>query len=446
MRERLLTFALAVGALILFVAMFVKREGAFGARNEVPRPTTAERRGNGYHAAASWLDAEGIREISLRDRFDTLAKRQDLPRSGNLLIVTLPAANSFNTWEFIPLDKWVRAGNTLLILAALSDHPDWGFSQGILTSGDLNLLTGLEFETVFSRTARLRERERPAPGAGKKAPRVVREDEFQARQVASAFRAFAEPQRSTLLPNRPHAYFDGVQSVVALSDYQPVAWTVKVPYEGFVLSLAHEQQRGEGVMWTRPLGQGRIIVSAFGSVFTNRAIGVGDNAKLLANIVAVTVGPRGAVLFDDLHQGLGAAYDPNKFYKDKRLYITLATLVALWFIWVLGSTRLRARVATASIPREAELIRAAGGFFARALPSHAGARRLLANFFRRVSARAGASRDDRVPWDVLERNPRVAPADLEQLKSWYAEAQAARRVPLQRLHNLLVRIDRQMAT
>jgi hypothetical protein len=445
MKERLLTFALAVGAFALFIAMFAHREGAFGGRNEVPRPTTAERRGNGYHAAASWLDAEGVREISLRDRFDTLAKREDLPRSGNLLIVTLPAANSFNTWEFIPLDKWVRAGNTLLILAALSDHPDWGFSQGLLTSGDLNLLTGLEFETVFSRNARLRDRERPAPGAGKKAPRA-QEDELQAHQVAAAFRALAEPQRSTLVPNRPHAYFDGVQSVVALSDYQPVAWTVKVPYEGFVLSLAHEQQRGEGVMWTRPLGQGRIIVSAFGSVFTNRAIGLGDNAKLLANIVAVTVGPRGAVLFDDLHQGLGAAYDPNKFYKDKRLYITLATLVGLWFIWVLGSTRLRAPVATSSTPREAELIRAAGGFFARALPSHAGARRLLDNFFRRVNARAGGARDGRVPWDVLERNPRVAPADLEQLKSWYAEAQAARRVPLQRLHNLLVRIDRQMAT
>src|SRR3954465_12388771 len=102
MKERLITLSLAIGALLLFVAMFVKRQGALGARNEVPRPTTAERRGNGYHAAATWLDAEGRRESSLRDRFATLAKREDLPPSGNLLIVTLPAANSFNTWEFIP--------------------------------------------------------------------------------------------------------------------------------------------------------------------------------------------------------------------------------------------------------------------------------------------------------------------------------------------------------
>jgi hypothetical protein len=446
MRERLVTFALALGALLLFITLFVKREGALGARNEVPRPTTAERRGNGYHAAAAWLDVEGIREISLRDRFDTLAKRDDLPPSGNLLIVTLPAANSFNTWEFIPLDRWIRAGNTLLILAALSDNPDWGFSQGGLTSGDLNLLTGLEFETVTARNMRLRERERRSPGGSKKADRDATAQARQARDAAAAFRAFAEPQHSILVPNRPHAYFNGVQKVEALSDYRPVAWTARVPYEGFVLALAHEQQHGDDVMWTRPLGRGRIIVSAFGTVFTNRAIGLSDNAKLLANIVGVTVGPRGAVLFDDLHQGLGAAYDPNKFYKDKRLYITLAVLVGLWFIWVLGSTRLRAPVATGSAPREAELIRAAGGFFARALPSHAGARRLLDNFFARVSARAGGRRDAHVPCDLLERNPRVAPADIEQLKLWYAEAHAARRVPLQRLHNLLVRIDRQMAT
>lgn len=444
MKERLFTLVLAVGALALFVAMFVKREGALGARNEVPRPTTAERRGNGYHAAASWLEAEGIREISLRDRFDTLTQRDDLRSSGNLLVVTLPAANGFNTWEFIPLDRWIRAGNTLLILAALSDNPDWGFSQGGFASGDLNLLTGLEFESVRMRDFRLSQRARPVPNdARANAANAAKDDRAD---VAAAFRAFAEPQRTTLVPNRSHAYFEGVKNVVALSDYPQQAWTVKVPYEGFVLALAHEQQRGEGVLWTRPLGQGRIIVSAFGSVFTNRAIGLADNARLLANIVGVNVKEGGAVLFDDLHQGLGAAYDPDRFYKDKRLYVTLGVLVALWLVWVLGSTRLRAPQSIASAPREAELIRAAGGFFSRALPSHAGARCLLDNFFRRVTARAGGRRDDVVPWDVLERSPRVAPADIEQLKGWYAEAHASRRVPLQELQNLLVRIDRQMAT
>jgi len=441
-KERLVTLACALGALALFFAMFVKREGPLGARNEIPRPTTAERRGNGYHAALSWLDAEGIRAVSLRDRYDVLARRADLPRGGNLLVVTLPAATGFTTAEFVPLDRWVRAGNTLLVLAALSDNPDWAFSQGGLASGDLNLLTGLEFETVRSREARIVKRTHPAvPGSqGKDAASKARAD------TVAAFRAFAEPQRISMVANRPHAYFDGVRTVESLSDYPHQIWTVKVPYEGFVLALAHERESGEGVLWTRPLGGGRIIVSGLGSVFTNRALGLADNAKLLAKIVGVNVGAQGAVLFDDFHQGLGAGYTSEKFYRDRRLYITLGVLAALWLIWVLGSTRLRVPESRVATPREAELIRAAGGFLSRALPTHAGARQLLDNFFRRVGARAGERREPGVPWDVLERSARIAPADLEQLKGWYADAYAARRVPLGRLQNLIVRLDRQMAT
>ena len=51
MKERLFTLLCAVGALLLFVLMFVRREGGLDPRNETPRPTTAERRGNGYNAA-----------------------------------------------------------------------------------------------------------------------------------------------------------------------------------------------------------------------------------------------------------------------------------------------------------------------------------------------------------------------------------------------------------
>jgi hypothetical protein len=441
MRERLITLACAVGVFLLFIAMFVKRDNPMGGRNDVPRPTTVERRGNGYHAAISWLDAEGIRAVSLRDRFDTLPQRKDLSPSGNLLIVTLPAVNGFNTWEFIPLDRWIRAGNTLLVLAPLADNPEWGLEGGFAAS-DLNLLTGLAFETTRAREQRLRRRAEAATPGSPPTPNA----EQTPQDISTDFRMFAEPKRTLMVPNRPHAYFNGVKDVVALSDFPQQSWAVKVPYEGFVLALAREQEDGAGVMWTRPLGQGRIIVSGFGTLFTNRAIGLEDNARLLANIVGVTVSEGGAVLFDDLHQGLGAAYDPSKFYKDRRLYVTVGVLVALWFVWVLGSTRLRAPVSSTSTPREADLIRAAGGFFARALPTHAGARRLIDNFFKRVSARAGGRRDDGVPWGLLERSPRVAPADIEQLRKWYEQAYASRRVPLQELQNLLVRIDRQMAT
>jgi hypothetical protein len=209
---------------------------------------------------------------------------------------------------------------------------------------------------------------------------------------------------------------------------------VKIPYDGFVLSLAHEQRTGDGVLWTRLSGKGRVMVSGLGSVLTNRALGLADNGRLLANIVAATVAPGGAVLFDDMHQGLGAAYDPAKFYSDARLYETVGILVAVWLVWVLGSTRLRWSVTQASVPREAELVQVTGKFFARVLTSDAAARGLFAHFFRRI----GSS------WQRLDELDRVSHVELQQLKDWYAAAHAARRVPLLRLRRLMLKIERQL--
>ncbi len=75
MKERLITLVFALGALALFAVMFLKREGAFG-NNEVPGPISSERRGGGYHAAMTWLEGEGIRTFSLRERFTSLAARE----------------------------------------------------------------------------------------------------------------------------------------------------------------------------------------------------------------------------------------------------------------------------------------------------------------------------------------------------------------------------------
>jgi len=61
----------------------------------------------------------------------------------------------------------------------------------------------------------------------------------------------------------------------------------------------------------------------------------------------------------------------------------------------------------------------------------AAARRMFDHFLRRR------------PWDLLERQPRIAAADLAQLKSWYSQLGTSR-VPLTRLHNLMVKINRQL--
>jgi Domain of unknown function (DUF4350) len=432
-RERLATLVCALGALGVFVTLFLHGQGL-----EEPRsapPTTLERGDNGLRAAMLWLQAEGIRTLSLRERFYALARRRALPAQGNLLIVSTPVVTAFRLSEANALERWVRAGNTLLVLAALSDRPAWAAAGFV--HGDLSLLTGLDFV--------LRERQPgetsgwPRAGSGRRA----RADEARA---LPGFLQLTAPLRSTLVANRAHPYFAGVGSAVALSDYLPQVWDVKLPRSGFVLSLAHQREMGEGALWVRPLGSGTVIVSAFGSLFTNRVLGLADNARLLANIVSATVAADGVVLFDDEHQGLGVEYDPAKFYRDPRLYATLGVVLAVWLTWVLGSTRLRLPPGRARAPREADLVRTTGVFLARVLQPAAAARRMFEHFFRRLQARSrSGTQAGRPPWQWLEQHPRLPRADVRQLREWYAAAYSERRVPLTRLHNLIVRTERQLA-
>jgi hypothetical protein len=387
---------------------------------DVPRPTTQEWRANGYHGALVWLGQEHVRAVSVRDRFNELVARPGLSATGNLLIVTLPAATAFKTEELRPLESWVRTGNTLLVLAALEDNPNWAVALGRPAVGDVSLLTGLEFTM--------------AKGRG-------RTDEVGSRIAAGAF---PQPQRATLVPNGPHPLFEGVHAALALSDYPARTWMVKIPYDGFALALANQGETGEGVLWLRPLGRGQVIVSGFASLFTNRALGLPDNGQFLANLVSTTLGPGGAVLFDDMHQGLGATYDPAKFYSDPRLYETVAIFAVVWLCWVLGATRLQLPGSRTTVQREADLVRATGGFLARVLTNDVGARGLFDNFFRRLATRVPPGHpgphESEPSWQLLEGHSGVAPADLRQLRHWHAAAVAARKVPLAKLHNLMLKI------
>lgn len=428
MRERLNTLLCALGALLVFVTLFV-HGGPVQMQRGAP-PTTSERGDNGLFAARRWLEVEGIRTTSLRERFDALQRRHDLPRTGNLLIVSTPVVNVIKTAELGALDRWLRAGNTLLVLAALSDRPAWSANGAV--HSDLQMLTGLEVVP-----AKRQPNSPAAPSTGQRASRPL--------SVERPFTPLAQPLRSTLLANRPHPYLSGVDSAVALSDLPHDIWEVAVPRAGFVLAIAHEREHGESVLWVRAADSGTIVISAFSSLFSNRALGLADNARLLANIVTASLGPGGAVLFDDTHQGLTATYDPAKFYRDPRLYATLGVLLAVWLAWVLGGTRLRPAAVQAGAPREAELVHVTGMFLARVLPPPAAARRLFEHFFLRLQRLTGRHAADGPPWEWLENHSRLSGDEVRQLRTWYADAYSERRPPLQRLHNLLVRIERLLA-
>jgi hypothetical protein len=447
MRERLITLGCALAALLLFGTLFLQRS-VLGARR-ASLPTSVEHADNGLLGAMSWLRGEGVHTLSLRQRCGALRDWRELAPRGNLLIVSLPAVTAFLPNEALALDQWIRRGNTLLVLAALRDRPGWAAIPMVMR-GDLQLLTGLTMQPPADLLARKGAAAAPA-AAGTAPPKgSARSRQLADERMARLMRLNSqldEPERSVLVPNRgPHPYFAGVVRAVAFSDYPPLANRVSIPGDGFALALAHEGDTAEDAFWVRPDGAGSIIVSGFGSLFTNRALGEPGNARLLANIVGTTVARDGAVVFDDEHQGLSDAYDAASFYRDPRLYRTVAVIATVWLAWVFGATRLQAPLQRAPAPREAQLVRTTGLFLARVLRPAAAARRMLEQFLQRSCAAAGRDTSDAAgAWQWLADHPRLARGDVARLRAWYVAAAANRRVPLVRLHNLLVRTERRLA-
>lgn len=450
MRERGIAFLLALAALVAFYGLWLRPAPSLDPDAGAARPTTAERRGNGYAAVYEWLQRAHIGTRSLRERYTALPEL-DVPPRGNLLVLTLPGLEEFHNDEFAALDQWVRRGNTLLINAALLDQPEWSAGRASGAVVEIEALTAIEFETRAARAARLddtplaqRVREQDAKDA-----KSADEGKAAAAADESASKAFEKPADIALRATGPHALLSGVDQLVLTTDYPPEDWSLRLPYDSFVLTLARAGN-GEGALFEQRLGAGRILLSAGGSLFANRSIGKADNARLLSNIVSTSVSGSGVVLFDDLRQGLSASYDPARFYRDPRLYKTASILLGLWFVWVLGSTRLRAPAIEVHDPSEAELVTRAGGLIARTVAPHHIALRLYDHFFAGVAraARGGgtAPTERGELWQWLERHAAILPQELDQLKTWYADAHSQRKLALVPLQNLLDTLQRRLKT
>ena len=451
MRERGVAFLLALAALAAFYGLWLRPARSFDSGADAARPTTAERRGNGYAGLYAWLERSGVAVRSYRERYTALPDL-DIPARGNLLILSLPGVEVFHSDEYRALDAWIRRGNTLLINAALLDQPGWAAGREPGTVVEIESLTAIEFETREAREARLddtplAQRVREADARDEEADS---EDPDEDPDLLRRDRDLDEPAKIMLTATGPHALLDGVKSLALETDYAAEEWSLRMPYDNFALTLARTPS-GEGALFEQRLGKGRILLSAGGSLFTNRALGRADNARFMANIVSTSVSRDGAVLFDDLRQGLSASYDPARFYRDPRLFRTILILLALWFVWVLGSTRLRAPPIVQHDPSEAELVRSAGELIARTVRSRHTALRLFDHFFAGVARAARGSTGVADPergelWHWLERHAAILPQELDLLKTWYADAHAGRKLALVPLQNLLDTLEVRLKT
>lgn len=417
MKERLVTLALAAGALALFwILLFPKPRSNFPP----PHPMTTGAEDEGYLAAARWLRAANVPSVELHQRYGHLRDRALAPPTGNLLMITLPFDLVLHPEEFTELNRWVTQGNSVLVLAALDDTPQWSQSADNFLP-QLQKITAIQFSS----------REKPNTNPLTK-PTAASNPVFT--KAGSAIE---------LHPSGSFPLLNGVAHLATVSPLPSTQWEAQAMDSEPVLELARRTDNADPVLWLKSADAGRFIVSAYASLFSNQQIGKADNARLLANIVGWTLRPGGRVIFDDAHQGAVDEYDAARFFADPRLHRTLGWLVLLWLAWVLAAQPLRAAAAGTAGIDEGAMLRTTAGFFASVLRPVTSAQWLLDEFFDRLRRRHGLRHGAGPPWDWLAAHAGVRAGELAELRTLHARVRGGERVSLVRVQRIISQISGQ---
>jgi hypothetical protein len=391
--------ALALAALLLF---FVLVFSDSASRTEDTLPLSNEPGAAGYTALRDWFAGSGVRLLALRDDYRSLERLTDDHPTGNLLIITLPGKKSLLDRDLVPLHQWIRRGNSLLVLAALCDSPEWApASRSRSFDVDVAMLTGLD------------------PG----------------RQPDGVARFLPSPVVAASQPVVAHPLLRGVGSVESLSDRSMPPCEVTPPPSRGSLPLLRAAQGGTDRAWLTPRGDGWVLLVAQATPFANRALGRADNARFAGNILRHMVAPSGIVLFDDGLQGVPEPYDLRRLLADPRLHVSALAVFALWLAWIVGGTRLRSPAPRAHPPGAAALVAAEARLLARAVEPREAARAALDAFVARLPEGARAA-----PEAWFAARPGVSAADVAQFAAFRRRLAGGGGVPLDPFHDLLTRL------
>jgi hypothetical protein len=433
LKERLVTFGLALGALALFYVLFLPKPQR--EDGEPALPLSSELRSDGYQGAWRWLGSAGIPVAALHERYDQLLAGKVCPSpAGNVMLTTMPHKLPVRPQEAAQLDRWVERGNTLIVMAALDDTPLWSVRGDASLVAAVGRLTRLKFSVIESD-----ESKRPAPGSPDSNRSGAAAE--KRRPIGAVLKTLVQPQTSFIEPRGEHPLLQGVKTVQVNSDLPASRWRAAPMDRSGALQIGQISGSGDASIWLRAQGSGQVITFAVASIFGNDAIGERDNARLLSNLIAWSRSSGGTVIFDDAHQGAVSYYDAKAFLADPRLHRTLVWVVLLWFVFVLGVRGLRAVAPDWSRADITAFIGGSGEFFAASLTPAAAAARLLDNFFNEIRRRLGLVADGTPEWDWLSGRAGVMAPDLALLQRLHARAGAGRSVDLVQLQNLLVRLQ-----
>ena len=416
MNDRLVTLAGALGSLLVLVLLLYQP----AATSPHTRPLTTEAGANGYLGLVRWLESQSpaVPVVSLRERFDMLPDSFPTPVSaygrGHVLLVTYPFTTPADAREIDTLHRWLAAGNTMLVLAALNETPAWADGAYHDFISALEALTDMRFV-------------------------AVNDEEGEQLTVGDFTTIKAHPL--TYTASAEHPLMAGVATLAGETDLATAFWN---PARGAALRLATVDGFDAGAAWQASHGNGFIIVSGSATLLSNRLLASGDNARWFSNVLAHHLAPDGQVIFAEFHQGLSDVYDPAAFFGDTRLHTTLLFALTFWLIYIVGSSgRLGRYQPPVTTPRQRDLVVAIGHFLQRKLSQQASGKLLVDNWLAQLTA-AGKLPPDEDPWVVLRTMPLIDQQTLKRVEHAYAELGKGRRIKLRELHNTLRALRRSL--
>jgi len=419
MKDHLIALAGALVSLYLVIALLMPPPPAELER--ASRPSTEDRGPQGLYGLQHWLAQSDVPVKSFRLRYDELALETG-SSGGNLLVISLPQRIVAREKEKEHLLSWVSLGNHALVLAAVHDAPPWAGAPALGPINGFLSDLGVRFIPSDRNSAPPSERRR-------RALRALLEDEETA------------PTRS-LLPGARIPLLRGVEHLEARNAVAERYRLRAQSAEQLHLILLRDAETKEPDFWAVRIGDGRLWLSSYSGLFNNEGLSVAGNAQLIANLVSALRGPNGKVLFDDMHQGLSAIYDPRAFFGDSRLHDSLLFLFVFWLLYVVGrSNRLGPVVQRPEPPRAIAFVRAAAGLLARRLTRPAAAQALLAAFFNDLRAHHGLPLNGEPAWDLVRRV--ATPSELATLEGWQHTV-GGRRPNLLALTQLLTGLRRKL--
>ncbi|MGB5277912.1 MAG: DUF4350 domain-containing protein [Gammaproteobacteria bacterium] len=405
MRDSLITLAGALLSLFLLVSLMSQPPD----QRQFSRPTTEDAGKHGLKAVHSWLVENKVNTYSLRkpyDRIDT----ENLPASGNLMIVSLPFIREALDSEWAALNTWIRRGNTVLVMAAMYHSPQWGEDNQWTTES--GLIAAIEAMTAEQFTL-----QRDLRGNSETA--------FDLAALQESIQAF-KPSTVPLYPAAEHTLFHQVNELEswhtpglyqntdktgAMKSY----WSIDSESSRLALRLLYADTPQQTAMWLLPVGEGWVYLSAFPDLVSNRVLKQQDNAHWFANLLRLTVVNNGHLIFDDYHFGLSDLYDPEAFFSDRRLHNSLLFIGAFWLLYALGrSPRLAPLKKRRRQHATTDFIEATAGFITRRVKPRALAKNLADRLLVEVSQRTRLKGEPL--WRWLHDHPEISDADVRRLQ------------------------------